>query len=342
MRAPLLLAACCLAMSGAPLSANAVDHGPKAYTDAVRAYQHGDVVSAAITLTSWSQRDLEEAGAAVLATHDWELVEAAAVLHTEITRRELIADPTTAALHLAIAEALVREIPSSQSSPFQPRWYAFAASVFLAETNPKGARLLIDRGLRAASRDPTLHVMSGAIQEMLAHIENPECSGPGCDTRGPDARAWTTLGQAEAEYRRGLDLDPQAIEARLRLGRVLFLQNRRTQAREELETVTQTSTNVRWRYLAHLFLGALDDYESHFTDARREYEAALKLGPEHQTPYIALSFAEQMTGAGDRARQTIDTLVRLPRAATVDPWLNYESGGLDEEALAWLRAHVHR
>ena len=177
---------------------------------------------------------------------------------------------------------------------------------------------------------------------MLAHIENPECSGPGCDTRGPDARAWTTLGQAEAEYRRGLDLDHQAVEARLRLGRVLFLQNRRTQAREELETVLQTSTNVRLLYLAHMFLGGMDDYESDFTHARLEYGAALKLAPGFQTPYIALSFAEQMTGASSKARQTAGAMVDLPRSVDADPWWEYQSGGLDADTLLWLRARVQR
>jgi hypothetical protein len=161
--------------------------------------------------------------------------------------------------------------------------------------------------------------MSGAIQEMLAHLENPECSGPGCDTRGGNTHAWTVLEQARAEYRRGLDLDREAGEARLRLGRVLFLQNRRTQAREELETVIRTSTNIRLLYLAHLFLGGIDDSESDFTHARLEYEAALKLAPGFQTSYIALSFAELMNAAASPARRT--RARRPPKPADADPWL---------------------
>jgi tetratricopeptide (TPR) repeat protein len=342
MRGPCFLAACAFAVFGVSASTQPTGRLLAAYTDAVHAYQRGDIVSASTALTRWSPRDLGEAGAALLRSRDWHLVEAAAMLHTDITAREILADPKTAVSHLALAEAFVRALPPSEASPFQPRWYAFAASIFLALTNPAGAQRLVDRGLALAPRDPQLHVVSGAIQEMFAHLESPECSGPGCDTRGGFGRARAMLGLAEAEYRRALDLDRQASEARLRLGRVLFLQNRRPQAREELAAVVQTSTNIQLLYLAHMFLGGIDDYESDFTHARLEYEAALKLEPGFQTPYIALSFAEQMVGESSQARQTARAMVALPKSTDADPWWPYQSGGLDYESLLWLRTRVQR
>ncbi len=336
------LAACGFAIFGVSASTQPDARSLTAYTNAVRAYQHGDIISASITLARWSSRDLDQASVALLRSRDWRLAEAAAMLHTEIMRREIVADPKTAVSHLALAEAFVRALPPPEASLFQPRWYALAGSIFLAEGNPKAARVLIDRGLGLAGRDSKLHVMSGAIQEMLAHLENPECSGPGCDTRSATASAWITLERARAEYRRGLELDRQAVEARLRLGRVLFLQNRRTQAREELETVLQTSTSVRLLYLAHLFLGGIDGYENDFTHARLEYEAALKLAPGFQTPYIALSFAELMSGASSQARRTAGAIADLPKPADPDPWWAYQNGGIDAESLQWLRARVQR
>ena len=72
----------------------------------------------------------------------------------------------------------------------------------------------------------------------------------------------------------------------------------------------------------------------------REYEAALLLAPEHQTPYIALSFLERMSGRTTRSTELLTALAALPKPAPPDPWWDYQNGMFDEDVLLWLRAHV--
>lgn len=313
------------------------------FSEAVRAYQDGNLQRASDLLVRWSWRDLERIVPAVVASRNWSFVKAAAMLHTELALRGT-ADNDLPAIgaYLGLAETLVKWIPDTESQ-FRRHWYRVAASIFLAHASPAGARPLVGRGLRLFPADAPLHLLAGVIEETMAHFEDPECSGPGCESRGPRSRSTQMFTQAEAEYRRALGLDAELLDARLRLGRVLFFANQGGRARDELNTVARQSADVRIQYLAHLFLGALADYDNDFDAARREYEIALSLAPQHQAAYLALSFAEQMSGDVAKARQTVSTMTERPARDTEDPWLDYLNGtGLNGDSLQWLREHVQR
>jgi tetratricopeptide (TPR) repeat protein len=310
------------------------------YSEAVRAYQRGDERGAQSVL-QWSRRDLQRVVPQVLTGRDRSFAEAAVVLHTELAVNGMIEGLSAGPLHLDLADTLVRSMRSPQEASaleFTERWYGFAASLFLGRTNPEGARLFIERGLKLFPRSPRLHMVSGVIQELVAHLANPECTGPRCDSVPVSSR----LSFAESEYRLALEGDPRLMEARLRLGRVLFLRNQRKPARQELDAVTKDSTDARLLYLGHLFLGGLDVFENDLPRARREHEAALQAAPEYLTPYIALSFVEQMSGRESHAREVLAISATLPKMLVNDPWRDYQNGGLDLESLQWLRARVHR
>ena len=151
---------------------------------------------------------------------------------------------------------------------------------------------------------------------------------------------WQRLLVAETSYRRARSLDPQMFEARLRLGRVLFLKRDMDAARREFESVANGAADERLSYLAHLFLGGVHQFQNDVADARLEYEAALRLAPQYQTPYVALSFLEQMAGRQARASELQTALAALPAPAARDPWWDYQNGMFDEDVLTWLRAHV--
>lgn len=339
MRATVITASCTVLLA-ATLYAQSPDQlGP--FSEAVRAYQAGDLKRASDLLARWSSRDLERIVPAVVASRNWSFVKAAAMLHSELALHGTAVDDLPAiGAYLGLAETFVKWMPDTES-PFRRHWYRAAASILLAHASPAGARRLVDRGLRLFPADAPLHLMAGVVEETMAHVEDPECSGPGCESRGPSSRSLQMLREAEAEYRRALDLDTKLLEARLRLGRVLFFANQRGRARDELNTVAGQSADVRIQYLARLFLGALADYENDFTAARREYEAALNLAPQHETAYLALGFAEQMTGDVAKARQTVSTMTDRPAGDVVDPWLDYLNGtGLNGDSLQWLREQV--
>ena len=75
MRGRCFLAACGFAVLGVSAATQPAARSLTAYTDAVRAYQHGDIVGASITLTRWSQRELAQASDALLAIRNWDLPE---------------------------------------------------------------------------------------------------------------------------------------------------------------------------------------------------------------------------------------------------------------------------
>jgi tetratricopeptide (TPR) repeat protein len=262
------------------------------------------------------------------------------MLHTEI----VMAASGRADLHLRIAETLVTSLPSNRPSTpvFQQRWYALAASLFLSNADPQGAKSVAERGVRRFSRSPQLVMLLGIASEMAAHQLDSECSRPRCEARGTrtGSAIAAMLGAAEGHYRRALEFDGTFAEARLRLGRILFLQDKRKPAREELEAIANGADDVRLQYLAHLFLGELDKDEGNLVAASREYAAAMKAAPEYQTPYVALSFIEQMLGQTTRARETLDVMTGPLHTDTDDPWWAYEGGAVDGGALEWLRAEI--
>ena len=177
-------AVCCLGFPPEAGSAQTANELFDRYSAAVRAYQRGDERGAESVL-QWSRRDLQRVVPQVLDGRDRSFAEAAMVLHTELAVYGMIEGLSAGALHLDLAETLVRSIQSPQqvsTLEFTERWYGFAASLFLGRTNPEGARLFIERGLKLFPRSPRLHMISGVIQELVAHLANRECTGPRCDS----------------------------------------------------------------------------------------------------------------------------------------------------------------
>jgi len=209
------------------------------------------------------------------------------------------------------------------------------ARFFFLHFSPSVAQQFIDRGLRLAKNSAPLTMLAGMSEEIREDRAAviPNYSSP-----------MSRLTYAESFYRRALTLDPHLTEARLRLGRVLFLRNQREPARHELVSVTQISRDPALLYLAHLFQGALAQSVSDFQSARREYQLALELGPRYQTASIALSFVEHLAGRESAAREVMAQWQESRRSPSdeSDPWWDYRSGRIDLDALAWLRAQVHQ
>src|SRR5579864_7762286 len=310
----------------------------KPYADAVVAYRQGDFERAADALARWSPDDLKRA-AAVLANardDDWQIRAAAAMAHIQVILSGKANVTSPISLHVALAQTIVDKL---ESADFGRRWYALASSIYLATTDPRNASAFTDRGQRLFKNDARLHMLAGTAEEMRSHIADGNLHDRQSIRLTPPGGRRTLLA-AEVHYRRALELDPTLDEARLRLGRVVFLRNDLKAARIELEPVARGSILPRLRYLAHLFLGAMAEFQNDFTGARVEYREALAIGPECQTPYISLTFVEQALGHADTARDLMARYAGLSPDAASDPWWFYQNGGIDEESLAWLRQQV--
>jgi tetratricopeptide (TPR) repeat protein len=150
----------------------------------------------------------------------------------------------------------------------------------------------------------------------------------------------TRLELAEHHYRRALALDANNAEAHLHLGWIRSFRGDDA-ARTDLSAAATAAADDATRYLAHLFLGGLDERAGRFEDAGREYDEARELGPEYQTAYAALSRVEQALGHDSRARDLSLIGLQLDKRDEDDPWWDHRIG-FDRAGLVWLRREVRR
>jgi VWFA-related protein len=138
-------------------------------------------------------------------------------------------------------------------------------------------------------------------------------------------------------YREALRLQPGLLEARLRLGRVLWLDGKRDEAARELATVAEAPSRDG-RQLAHLFLSRIEDERGRAAEALAHAEAAVAARPTWQSGLLALADLQRRAGRSQEASATAARAVALPdEPANEDGWLQYNRGAR-ARALATLGA----
>jgi len=257
-------------------------------------------------------------------------IAATALVHLDIARLAGETRPTAGNLALAHRWVdLLHKIPETKD--IMRRLELAAAYVLHGEWALYGLRNHLDRARALFRDDADLLVASAALWESCASPKMGGATPPGLP-RPNDA-----LARAERDYRAALTIDPAHAEARLRLGRVLFRRGKHDAALAELNAAQQ---NVRLRYVANLFTGAVHEETQRFGEAVAAYRAAIKVCPECPVARLALSHA--VRSAGDRDEATAlarDAIKPLLPDGHVDPWSFYDYGPswrLDE-LLAQLR-----
>jgi len=149
------------------------------------------------------------------------------------------------------------------------------------------------------------------------------------------------LRQAEGFLRRALEIKPDHVEARLRLGRVLGLLGRHADAARELRQALASVDEDVLRYYGELFLGAEEESLGHYDAAFDAYQRAAALYPTAQSPWLALSSLGHRRGDRAAALRALQQLFDLPSTVLDrdDPWWTYhaEQGRNVDELLEALR-----
>jgi tetratricopeptide (TPR) repeat protein len=212
----------------------------------------------------------------------------------------------------------------------------------------------MDLGLRRYPEDPRFLLARGSLLETQAAqdllVSLADLAAP---TQSRREAAWNQAGasrdqllQAESCYRRALTADPGLVEARVRLGHVLHRRGQSEKAVPELEgVVAAADADPRMRYLAWLFLGAIREAEGRPRDAVPAYQAAIRLLPDSQAPYVALSHAFHRLGERAPSREALrEGIAREGRRHEGDPWWGYPWGQSHEaeERLLALRQQAVR
>jgi hypothetical protein len=327
----LLIAFACVALRAASVAGQT-----REYRSLVDQYATGDGPSAMAALARWPRPVVADAVNAWASKLTLQQSIAAAMLHTELASRSIDDTPSFAAFHISIASRLLAgDRRNERSLTVKRRWYELVVSLYTSRALLTEAERFARDGLAMFPRDALLYVALGAIQELRLGFDQPDLRGILLDGGGPSGRLTRALESTATDFRRAVALDDGLATAHLHLGwiRLLLHDNR---AAEDFRAALMLAADDRERCLAHLFLGAAAERDRKLADAREEYEAAQALGAGYQTPFVALMRVEEALGHHARARDVAQAYAGLP-ALVEDPWWDYHLGGLDLDALAWLR-----
>lgn len=335
MRAALLAVLLAACASGAPAADD---------LDPARLYARGERVEALAALADRGENRLQWEVEAVGRTRDGALLRAALMLYTDRAVLERAQAPGAEAARacevtadeLHLREIADRMIDRADLQGFLRRWYLAMALQSLGNLCLAKTDEWMEQGLKRFRDDPPLLMVRGVASEAAAHFR-PLSTEPEWEARAL-ARRPGHLARARDSYERALAVDAGLLEARLRLGRVLWAQRELDAARAQLEQVAAASPPAAAGYLAHLFLARVHDDAGRPADAERAYRAALAADPEGQAAAVGLAQLLGRSGPVPRALLE-EALEYAPRREPRDFFFAYPAlrAGTGEDELSALR-----
>jgi tetratricopeptide (TPR) repeat protein len=206
-----------------------------------------------------------------------------------------------------------------------------------AEVLPDDARILFDRACYAEIMGlPKTQVLLSdddvfALEARRTGRRLPRTTVGGAAELGIPL-AVVTNEEAERLFRRALKVDPDYVEARVRLARLLEVRKRHDEAAGELATALAAKPTGYVAYYAHLFAGRAAQALGRIDDAMAHYREASALYPGAQSALLAESQAALLSADVPGTLAPIDHLDHSSTAR--DPWWQYDlAAGRDADAI---------
>jgi hypothetical protein len=286
------------------------------------------------------------------------LLRAAARLHTDVA----VFSPATAALGATSADSsvllldgqhvgyqyearhwefarLMLDLVSTGPAidPAVHRWYTAVAAVMRRQLAHGFSASHLERAGDLFPSDAILQFERGCLHEAMA------APGVQAFVRTADRRV-VNVGNEEEElqkaqrfFRRAIDLDLGAAEARIRLGHVLIELGRPADAIAELTPALRLTDEPTLQYFGAMFLGDAQQALGRRAEAQAAYGRALMLFPSAQSVHLALGHLARRFGDRGAALAAMERLFDLPgdTGPRDDPWWRYSTGtvGSDMELL---------
>ena len=325
-------------------------------------YRHGDADAAVSAFAAWDEGRVEAAARLPVDANDpWSLTTLIA-FHTEAGVRNgtfgKIADDVRILTgtvgdrdaHYRTAAALIERIVRSCADKRDARVAGFEREWRMVAASNTGLAFQLRTGRDQFTSPAPMLLVRAALEmqgfehadvRMAAHIGTSTSfrsivSPPYTSSHGRFPRAEVI--DIESSLRKAITLDPTLIEARLRLGRLLYLLDRNNDAKAELERTSGDAASKHDRfvgYLATLFLGQLYEREKQRDVAERSYQAAIAENPSASSARLAERLRSQ--SANNPARGVVAAAV-----PDDDPWAIYQRGAARqaEFSLKTMRALV--
>lgn len=305
------------------LSLEGSTQAPFASLDEVfREYVTGDPDRAVVQLAVWDSRRVKNESSAIAEGMDRNTKLALALLHYEAgSVAGMRFQPQADA-----AERLVDEVRLEAQHAGDTVAQELCRDVSLLRAGSQNWRYL----RKQYPGDPVVTLAYGRWLEYWApHVDN-----------GPDGYGFmigpvllrTSHGQfgqeafeAVGTLRLALEQNPDVVEARVRLGRVLWQLDRRDEAERELVRGKADASSLglpHWGYLAGVFLGQVHEENQHLVDAEKAYRDAAAVLP---TGTIAVLRLSRLLVSTDREAEGWRLLATALEAGSTgpDPWVAY-------------------
>lgn len=227
--------------------------------------------------------------------------------------------------HWNLARALLdRVAPTPAQDEFVRRWYNATASYLegLAQLTPTH----FARGLRLFPDDAGLLFLAGCLHEALAQARVQEAlqgAAIPTDVKFDVSSTRAELRESESLLRKAVKAQPNHLEARLHLGRVLGVRGEHVEAETLLRKAVADATDPLLQYYAKLFQGAEKEALGDRVQASNLYHEAALLYPEAQSPRLALSLLSSVDGKHDDAVAAMSVVLESPGERRKDPWWTY-------------------
>ena len=313
------------------------------YERLVDEYAGGESTHAIAELAGWPEARLRAAFAAgeirvksALPPLPEDRIKAAVMLHTEtalaITNQQL------AFIHIDRARALLASVPKDDRerlgfATFSGRWVAIEAILYASFGDMRQAQRVLDDALRPNPDNVDALLVRGALQYVQLAVNEPNPRG-----RWNASRASNTEALPKASYdvfSALVSRHPESLEARLRLAWAMLINHSPTgRAREQLDVVAAKAQRDDLRYLAHLFLGAVEARDGRMDEAAAEYAKAKGIMPG-QAAYAGLIQVDRERGLTDESERLAIEFASARRP--LDPWQPFNAGLTSNEIMEWLR-----
>lgn len=218
----------------------------------------------------------------------WEVLRAAAMLHTE-AMLVLAGDEqfSAATRHLDVAVSLLDDVvkASPRQQDFAYRWYYITESLlrrYRASASASALRRKAKDRFSEAFLQTRAQFDNAVVFEVQGCRQGASLSAQALGKGGGAQLPSRWFLPAARLYENVLDKDPAFLTAALHLGRLNMLEGRLDKAAAFFERALE-AVDPRVRYLARLYLGSLDERADRLDVAETRYRAAIA-GPPGDNP----------------------------------------------------------
>jgi tetratricopeptide (TPR) repeat protein len=226
-------------------------------------------------------------------------------------------------------------------------WYHAVAAYLFATSRDGDLKMHLQHASTVLPDDPRILFDRGCFAEKQGLPIVQTLAGDSSNTRAMARFAidipaqGRTDSEAEAQFRRALQIDPGYAEARVRLARLLERRGRRDEAAEEIDRALAARLDGMAAFYAHLFGGRIALARDRPADALGHYRAAAVLYPGAQSALLGASQAAVIASDVPAALAFVQRLGPRSADADTDPWWQYRFGpGRDVKTLiaaVWAR-----